>query len=79
MMERTAVRIGPDPARVVAKPFIPGHPTFGGPTMRVDRIIERLRALDDPEVSTAIDDGRRRAAAPPRHRIHLDCQWPTRL
>ena len=53
------MRIGPDPARVVAKPFI-RPPDFGGPTMRVDRIIERLRALDDPEVSTAIDDGRRR-------------------
>jgi predicted GH43/DUF377 family glycosyl hydrolase len=72
VMERTAVRIGPDPARVVAKPFIPGHSSFGGPTMRVDRIIERLRALEDPEVSMAIDDGRRRAKR--RHR-DIESTW----
>ena len=40
--------------------------------MRVDRIIERLRALDDPEVSTAIDDGRRRAKR--RHR-DIESTW----
>ncbi len=72
MMDRTAVRIGPDPARVVAKPFIPGHSTFGGPTTRVDRIIDRLRLLDDAEVSTAIDDGRRRAKR--RHR-DIESTW----
>ena len=72
VMDRTAVRIGPDPARVVAKPFIPGHSTFGGPTTRVDRIIDRLRLLDDAEVSTAIDDRRRRAKR--RHR-DIESTW----
>ena len=66
VMDRTAVRIGPDPARVVAKPFLPGHSTLGGPTTRVDSIIDRLRHLEDAEVSSAIDDGRRRTKR--RHR-----------
>lgn len=43
---RLPLRLTPDPARLVARPFIPGSTNFAGSPSRLDRILKRL--LDAP-------------------------------
>ena len=65
-MTRTGIVLGPDPARVLARSFVPGHLNFGGEPSRVDRIIDRIRALDEEEVRFSVEATRSRADS--RHR-----------
>lgn len=65
-LTRTGHLFEPDLSRVLARPFVPGQPAFGGETSRIDQIIDRLRALDDVEVAEQIEAVRERST--PRHR-----------
>lgn len=68
----TDVSILPDPARVIARPFVPGQMGFGGANTRVDRMIDRVRALTDDEVTAKVEETRRLSAH--RHR-DIESSW----
>jgi predicted GH43/DUF377 family glycosyl hydrolase len=68
----TGVCILPDPARVIARPFVPGQMGFGGANSRVDRIIARIRALTADEVAAKVEETRK--LSDDRHR-DVESSW----
>jgi predicted GH43/DUF377 family glycosyl hydrolase len=46
-VERKSLRLGPEPERLVARPFLPGTVNFGGEPSRLDDIVKRV--LEIPE------------------------------
>ncbi|MFZ0013336.1 MAG: glycosidase, partial [Acidimicrobiia bacterium] len=48
-VKRIDLQIRPDPARILARPFLPAEPVFGGGPTRVELIAHRVLALDDNE------------------------------
>ena len=73
-LKRADISIGPDPRRVVARPFIPGFSgtldALGG--SRVDQIVERVLALSANEVIARLAEAR--ALSTHRHR-DLEALW----
>ena len=63
---KTSARFVPDPTRVIAKPFIPGGGESADGTTRVERILARILALSEREVTATWTATRKRFA--PRHR-----------
>jgi predicted GH43/DUF377 family glycosyl hydrolase len=51
---RTDVRIEPDPTRVLARLFVPGHEAMTDGESRAMPVIERILAMTDDEVSRAL-------------------------
>lgn len=48
-LSRSGLRILPDPTRVIARPFLPGVPTFGDGPSRVEMIVGRILDLSEAE------------------------------
>lgn len=73
-LKRSDVSIGPNPRRIVARPFIPGFvgtlDALGG--SRVDQIVERVMRLSVSEVSDRLAEAR--ALFGHRHR-DLEARW----
>jgi predicted GH43/DUF377 family glycosyl hydrolase len=63
---RRGQRLLPDPARAVARLFVPGQGLVAGHESRASRTIDRVLALDEAAVEQALEDVMRRFAA--RHR-----------
>jgi predicted GH43/DUF377 family glycosyl hydrolase len=59
---KSTVSVAPDPTRVIARRFEPGGATSSLSSDRVDRIVARLVALPEAEVSTALASLRARFA-----------------
>lgn len=53
---RTPHRLCPDPRRVVARLFLPGQEMLGYGQSRAAGVVERILALTDEEVASALDD-----------------------
>ena len=51
---RSPVRLRPDPSRVVAQLFVPGHALPGGREWRASGVVEHVLALDDDEVDETL-------------------------
>lgn len=64
-VKKTSARFVHDPTRVIAKPFAPGGDAVDGQT-RVERILARILALSDLEVTTTLNATRDRFSS--RHR-----------
>ncbi len=56
MVTRTAQRLRPDPRRVVTRLFLPGQEMLGYGQSRAAGVVERILALSDDEVASALDD-----------------------
>ena len=69
---RSDVQILPDKSRVIAKPFLPGEPTFSGGPTRVELIAQRVLDLSDVEAKVLLDETR--VLFEDRHR-DLDSVW----
>lgn len=69
---RSDVQILPDESRVIAKPFLPGEPTFSGGPTRVELIARRVLDLSDVEAKVLLDETR--VLFEDRHR-DLDSVW----
>jgi predicted GH43/DUF377 family glycosyl hydrolase len=54
--ERSAVRIAPDPSRVIARLFVPGQEGFDEQESRSSAVLRRVLALNDTQVESALDD-----------------------
>jgi predicted GH43/DUF377 family glycosyl hydrolase len=54
LVTRTAARIGPDPTRVIARLFVPGHEAMTDGESRAMPVIERILAMTDDEVAHAL-------------------------
>ncbi len=53
---RTSVRVCSDDSRVVSRLFIPGQELVGGSESRAANTVERLLALDEADVESALED-----------------------
>ena len=51
---RTAVRLAPDPHRVITKPFLPGEQIFPDGQSRAELIIKRILAMPEREVASTL-------------------------
>ena len=51
---RTAVRLAPDPHRVITKPFLPGQQVFPDGQSRAELIIKRILAMPEREVASTL-------------------------
>ena len=51
---RTAVRLAPDPHRVITKPFLPGVQVFPDGQSRAELIIKRILAMPEREVASTL-------------------------
>ena len=66
LVTRTSLRLRPDPRRVVTRLFLPGQEMMGNGESRAAAVVDRILALSDDEVGTALDavltgfDGRHR-------------------
>lgn len=69
---RAGVEFRPDPARVVARPFLPGEKTFAGDSVRVELIARRVLQLSDAEADRLLRHARASFSA--RHR-DLEGTW----
>ncbi|MEY2403567.1 MAG: hypothetical protein QOD38_1118, partial [Acidimicrobiaceae bacterium] len=67
---RTGLRLRPDPARVIARLFVPGQELLAGSESRASGVVDRILALDDEEVERALQDVMRRFGR--RHRSLAD-------
>lgn len=56
LLRLTPVRLGPDPTRVVTRLFVAGQEDFGSTEARTSKVLERVLALDEEEVVTALED-----------------------
>lgn len=63
---RQAVRLDPDPSRVIAQLFVPGHAPPGGATGHASGVVSTILALDEADVVTTLDELMERFAG--RHR-----------
>jgi predicted GH43/DUF377 family glycosyl hydrolase len=74
---RVAGRIAPDPSRVLAQLFVPGHAVAGSREGRASGVVDHILALDDAEVDEVLAairrrfDGRHRELAE-TFRLHAD-------
>jgi len=57
---RTAVRFVPDPTRTITKPFVPGGDLLVDGQSRLDRILGRILAMPESEVSATLRTTRER-------------------
>ena len=48
------VAFGPDPGRVIAKPFLPGEQVFPDGHSRTSRVVDRVLAMSDVQVSETL-------------------------
>jgi predicted GH43/DUF377 family glycosyl hydrolase len=53
---RTAVRLRPDPSRVVTQLFVAGLEHVGGGESRASEVVHRVLQLDEAEVGACVDD-----------------------
>lgn len=49
-----STRFTPDPTRVIAKPFLPGEQVFPDGQSRTHRVVKRVLAMSDAEVTTTL-------------------------
>jgi predicted GH43/DUF377 family glycosyl hydrolase len=68
---RAALRLRPDPRRVITVPFVPGEEMPGGDSRAVS-VVERIMALDDAAVTATLAEARQRFGH--RHR-DLEATW----
>ncbi|MBK8480651.1 MAG: glycoside hydrolase family 130 protein [Proteobacteria bacterium] len=54
VISRSGFVLRPDPRRVLARPFLPGEEIVGGGKSRALLLLERILALAEPEVATAL-------------------------
>jgi predicted GH43/DUF377 family glycosyl hydrolase len=54
LVERSPVRLVPDPSRVITRLFVPGHALAGEHEGRVSGVVLRILALDDGEVTASL-------------------------
>ena len=54
---RSALRLLPDPRRVIAKSFVPGEQLLFDGTSRIDAVLRRILALPDDVVDATLDVG----------------------
>ena len=52
---RSAVRLAPDPHRVIMKPFLPGEQVFPDGQSRARLIIERILAMQEADVASTLE------------------------
>ena len=52
---RSAVRLAPDPHRVITKPFLPGEQVFPDGQSRARLIIERILAMQEADVASTLE------------------------
>ena len=57
---RTSTHLLPDPARVIARLFVPGQELLAGSESRASGVVERILALDEAEVTAALASVMRR-------------------
>jgi predicted GH43/DUF377 family glycosyl hydrolase len=50
-VRRSALRLRPDPSRVITRPFMPGQESLTEGLSRAESVVERILALSDKEVS----------------------------
>jgi len=50
-----SARFTPDPTRVITKPFLPGEQVFPDGQSRTHRVVERVLAMSDVEVTTTLE------------------------
>ncbi len=62
-MERSDQLLQPDPRRLVARPFLPGSPGFGGDAARLALIVERVLDLPAEEQDRLLADAIQRSAS----------------
>ena len=55
-MTRLALRLRPDPRRVIARLFVPGQEMAGDGDSRAGGVVGRILALSDEDVTRALDD-----------------------
>lgn len=60
-LTRTEHSLQPDASRLVPRPFLPGTASFGGPSPRLDLIVERILDLAPETQQTLLADARARA------------------
>jgi hypothetical protein len=60
---KTSARFLPDPTRVITKPFAPGSERSLDGRSRVERILSRILALSESEVTTTLGTTQARFAA----------------
>jgi predicted GH43/DUF377 family glycosyl hydrolase len=63
---RRSVRLGPDPRRVITKPFVPREEVYADGSTRTQAVLRRILAMTDVEVMTTLGEARRLFAG--RHR-----------
>jgi predicted GH43/DUF377 family glycosyl hydrolase len=56
LARRTPERLVADPSRVITRLFVPGQETFDRDDSRTSPVLDRILALDEDEVATALDD-----------------------
>jgi predicted GH43/DUF377 family glycosyl hydrolase len=56
LVRRSAVRLEADPSRVITKLFVPGQEGFEHQESRTSPVLRRILALDESEVTEALDD-----------------------
>jgi predicted GH43/DUF377 family glycosyl hydrolase len=71
LVTRSALRIRPNPERVIARLFVPGEEMPKGDS-RAAAVFERILAMDDADVTTTLAQAKERYAH--RHR-HLETTW----
>jgi predicted GH43/DUF377 family glycosyl hydrolase len=68
----TGVVLRPDPARLVPRAFLPGGPNFAGAAPRIERIVERVLALDLETRRHLLAEQRERASA---RYTNIEARW----
>lgn len=66
LLTDTGIVIRPDPTRVLARFYVPGREDLAPGKSRAGGVVDRVLALDEPEVRAALQDVERRFG--PRHR-----------
>ena len=56
LARRDPLRLAPDPSRVIAQLFVPGHALAGEHEGRASGVVEHVLALDDDEVTATLAD-----------------------
>ncbi len=50
-----AVRLAPDPTRVITKPFLPGEEVFPDGSSRIEVVLQRILAMPEAQVTTTLE------------------------
>ncbi len=51
---RSEIRLGPDPKRVIARPFLPGEQNYPDGRSRLEVVLDRILAMSDADVATSL-------------------------